>query len=83
MKFINEQEKKIPQLLKQSGVSPFAYFIYIIAIASVGAGYFVRRVSPNVDWSDWGAILIMGAAAGASYAAIWSYIKRITGHPGK
>ena len=78
MSFINDQESKIPRLLKQAKVSSFAYFIYIIAIATVGAGYCVRRISPNIDWSDWGAILIMSAAAGACYTAIWSYVKRIT-----
>jgi hypothetical protein len=76
--FINEQENKIPQLLKQAKVSPFAYFIYIIIVATVGAAYFVRGMSPDIEWNDWGVALIIGTAAGACYAFIWLYIKRIT-----
>lgn len=76
--FINEQENKIPQLIKRAGLSPFVYFIYIAVIATVGAAYFVRGMSPEIDWSDWGAALIIGIAASACYAAIWLYIKRIT-----
>lgn len=81
MSFINDQERKIPQLLKQAGVSRFVYFIYIVAFATVGGGFFVQSITPDIDWSDWGAVAIMSVAAGACYAMIWLYIKQIATHP--
>ena len=81
MSIIDKHQKKVQQLLDQTGITRFAYFIYIISVATLGTGYLLPSMSPNIDWSDWGAICIMTITAGACYAAIWLYMRRFKAPP--
>ena len=81
MSIIEKHEKKVQQLLDQTGVTRFAYFIYIITVATLSTGYLLPTMSPDIDWSDRGTICIMTITAGACYAAVWMYMKRFTAPP--
>jgi hypothetical protein len=74
---ISELERKVPQILKQAGASPFGLFMYIAAIATIGAGYVVSEQSNVADWSDPVVLGIMTISALTCYFFIWKYVKRI------